>query len=219
MTNNPPFVLQQFSDKQMDLLKEVGNIGSGHAATALSTLLNRKIEMKVPNVEFVTFEEMFDLAGGAENKIVGLFLRVDGEAAGNMFCLLSVDQAQIIAKEMLQQQGFPFEGLHHEMSKSLLQELGNILSGSYLAAIADLTNLSLYPTVPSISIDMAGAIISHGLLELSTASDVAIVVNTSLHEVDETSSIFNGDIILLLDSSSFSQLFQALDVRGKCETC
>lgn len=75
----------------MDILKEIGNIGAGHAATALSTLLNKKIDMSVPDVKIVSFDEMIDMAGGAENVVAGVFLRIEGDAPGSMFlsCLLN----------------------------------------------------------------------------------------------------------------------------------
>ncbi len=78
------------TDMHLDVLKEVGNIGAAHAATSLSQLLNRKIDMHVPNVKLVSFDEMFDLAGGAETIVAGIFLRIEGDLSGSMFFVLPV---------------------------------------------------------------------------------------------------------------------------------
>ena len=75
----------------LDVLKEVGNIGAAHAATSLSQLLDRKIDMHVPNVKLVSFDEMFDLAGGAETIVAGIFLRIEGDLSGSMFFVLPLD--------------------------------------------------------------------------------------------------------------------------------
>lgn len=210
---------ESFIDKikpvHLDILKEIGNIGAGHAATALSTLLDKKIDMKVPNVRVVSFDEMMDMAGGADNIVAGVFLRIEGEAPGSMFFLLSMEQATLFIKKMLGDENFSFQGEQpNELAYSALQELGNILSGSYLSSLSDFTNLSLFPSVPALTIDMAGAIISHGLLEVSHVSDYVIVIDTSLNEENEDVKFnsLQGHFFLLPDPDSFSIIFKALGV-------
>lgn len=200
------------SPLHLDLLKEIGNIGAGHAATSLSTLLNKKIEMKVPDVSVVTFDEMMDLAGGAENVVACVFLRLEGDAPGSMFFVLSLNQATKFIRQMTGDTEFTFnEPPYPEIALSALQELGNILSGSYLSSLSDFTNLSLYPSVPALSIDMVGAIIGYGLIELSQVSDHAIVINTSLNE-DGASGVVEGHFFLLPDPDSFEVIYNALGV-------
>lgn len=69
----------------LDVLKEIGNIGAAHAATALSGLLNTKIDMRVPKVQMVSFDEMMEFAGGAESVVAGIYLRIEGDAKGECF--------------------------------------------------------------------------------------------------------------------------------------
>ena len=83
-----------FTTIHLDILKEIGNIGAGNAATALSTLLNKKIEMNVPNVRIVPFHEITELAGGSENVVVSVFLKIEGDANGNMFFILPIEQGE-----------------------------------------------------------------------------------------------------------------------------
>src|SRR5699024_11424750 len=92
--------IESMTEKQLDVLKEIGNIGSAHAATALSMLLGDKIAMEVPAVQVVTYNEMFDLVGGAEENIVSVFLRIEGDIQANMFFILTPDQADYLALEV-----------------------------------------------------------------------------------------------------------------------
>ncbi|PLR84234.1 CheY-P-specific phosphatase CheC [Bacillus canaveralius] len=208
--------IEKISNMHLDILKEIGNIGAGHAATALSTLLNKKVDMRVPNVRVVSFDEMMEMAGGSENVVASVFLRIEGDAPGSMFFVLPLEQAAAFIRQMIGDSGFSFDNPpYDELAMSALQELGNILSGSYLSSLSDFTNLSLYPSVPALGIDMVGAIISYGLIELSQVSDYAIVIDTALNE-DEMKDFesVRGHFFLLPDPESFQIIFKALGVAG-----
>jgi chemotaxis protein CheC len=199
----------------LDVLKEIGNIGAAHAATALSTLLNKKIEMTVPKVEMVSFDDMMDLAGGPENVVAGIFLRIDGDVTGNMFFVLPVEQANRFIQSLVQDNSLDFQtGEVSELAASAMQELGNILSGSYLSALSDFTSLKIYPSVPALSIDMVGAIVSFGLVEVSHVSDYVIVIDTAITEDNTTTGeSVKGHFFLLPDPDSFEAIFRALGVQ------
>ncbi len=205
---------KKITSMHLDILKEIGNIGAAHAATALSTLLNKRIDMKVPKVEMVSFDEMMELAGGPENVVAGIYLRIEGEVKGSMFFILPVEQANKFIRRLVQDDSIDFEnGIVSEIDISAMQELGNILSGSYLSALSDFTSLQIYPTVPALSVDMVGAIISFGLLEISHVSDYVIVIDTSIHDVETNDKdSVNGHFFLLPEPDSFDTIFQALGV-------
>ncbi|UXH45394.1 chemotaxis protein CheC [Rossellomorea vietnamensis] len=205
---------KKITSMHLDILKEIGNIGAGHAATALSTLLDKKIDMKVPSVQVVSFDEMMEMAGGPDNVVVSVFLRIEGEAPGSMFFLLPLEQASMYIRSMIQDRSFSFNAPpYSELGLSAMQELGNILSGSYLSSLSDFTNLKLLPSVPALSVDMAGAIIGFGLLEISQVSDYAIVIDTALKEEEgEESESVKGHFFLLPDPESFEIIFQSLGV-------
>lgn len=202
------------TDLHLDVLKEVGNIGAAHAATSMSQLLDRKIEMYVPNVELVSFDGMFDLAGGAETVVAGIFLRFEGDLSGSMFFVLPLDSANHFIKRLIGDETFDFTSRTiPEIGISAMQELGNILSGSYLSALSDFTGLKIYPTVPSLSVDMVGAIVSFGLIEVSHHSDEVIVIDTQITEEDvEGMSNITGHFFLLPDPSSYLTIFRSLGV-------
>ncbi|MDM5332747.1 chemotaxis protein CheC [Ureibacillus composti] len=198
----------------LDVLKEIGNIGAAHAATALSDLLGKKIDMKVPKVEMVPFHEMMELAGGSETVVVGVYLRLEGETQGSMFFILPIEQANRFIRRLIQDEAFDFNGPDiSELGLSAMQEMGNILSGSYLSALSDFTGLKIFPTVPGLSVDMFGAIVSTGLIEISQVSDQVMVINTSIFEEDqELSNAVHGQFLLLPDPDSFDSIFKALGV-------
>ncbi|GLC87378.1 chemotaxis protein CheC [Lysinibacillus piscis] len=205
---------QKITSLHLDVLKEIGNIGAAHAATALSSLLGKKIDMRVPKVEMVSFNDMMELAGGAENVVVGIYLRIEGDAEGSMFFILPIEQANRFIQNLIHDETFNFTDRPvSELGLSAMQEMGNILSGSYLSALSDFTNLKIYPTVPGLSVDMFGAIISIGLIELSHVSDNVIVINTSIFEdgIEDCQEV-RGHFFLLPDPESFDAIFKALGV-------
>ncbi|MGE7917882.1 chemotaxis protein CheC [Viridibacillus sp. NPDC093762] len=207
-----------FHDKitslHLDVLKEIGNIGAAHAATALSSLLNTKIDMRVPKVEMVSFNEMMERGGGAEQAVAGIYLRIEGDAKGGMFFILPIEQANHFIQKLIRDEDFDFRQTPvSELGFSAMQELGNILSGSYLSALSDFTSLKIYPTPPALSIDMFGAIISFGLIEVSQVSDHVIVIDTTIYEenMGDTETV-RGHFFLLPDPDSFESIFRALGV-------
>ena len=205
--------IDKIDSLQLDILKEIGNIGAGHAATALSAILDQKIDMHVPHAHMVTFDEMMEMAGGAENVVASVFLRIEGDVSGSMFFILSLPVAEYFIRQMTGDPVFSIDEIpYSDLAISCLQELGNILSGSYLSSLSDFTQLKIYPSVPSLSIDMAGASISYGLLELSQVSDAAIVIDTVLAKDEVGGGSVNGHFFLLPDPHSFESIFTALGV-------
>ena len=192
----------------MDVLREVGNIGAGNAATALSRLLDKPVDMSVPTVSFVPFESIADRVGGSEEVVVAVFLRVDGDAPGNMFFLMSQMQARLLLSGFAGLQSDDENG-YSELELSALCEIGNILAGSYLSSLADLTGLYLSPSVPQIAVDMAGAILSYGLLQFGTMGDDALLIDTTFLK-DEREA--EGHFYFIPDPDSFARLFVSLGV-------
>ncbi|MGG0643678.1 chemotaxis protein CheC [Sporosarcina gallistercoris] len=202
------------SDMHLDVLREIGNIGAAHAATSLSELLHRKIDMHVPKVALVSFDDMFELAGGSENVVVGIFLRIEGDLSGSMFFVLPIESANRFIRRLIDNPHFDFSNPDsiNEIGISAMQELGNILSGSYLSALSDFTGLKIFPTVPSLSVDMVGAIVSFGLIEVSHYSDEVIVIDTKIVEEDANDKSVDGHFFLLPDPQSYSTIFKSLGV-------
>lgn len=198
-----------FAEFQMDVLKEVGNIGAGHAATALSKLLDKPVDMLVPKVRMVPFEEIADSVGGAEQVVIAIFLRVEGETPGNLFFIITLDSAKKLLRNLVGIEVVDAEE-YSEMELSALNEIGNILAGSYLSSLADFTQLNMQPTVPSLAMDMAGAILSYGLLQFGQMGDQALLIDTKFLDGSEE---VEGHFFLIPDPESFEKIFIALGVH------
>ena len=200
--------LDRLAEFELDVLKEVGNIGAGNAATALSTLLDKPVDMAVPKVSLVPLEQVAERVGGDEQLVMAVFLRVEGEAPGNLFFVME----PMAAKRMLRRLAAMEveEDLNYsEMELSAIGEIGNILAGSYLTSLADFTQLSLTASVPAIALDMAGAILSYGIMQYGEMGDSALLIETKFLDNGE---VLEGQFFLIPDPDSFSIIFRALGV-------
>ncbi|MGD6775351.1 chemotaxis protein CheC [Sutcliffiella horikoshii] len=197
---------------ELDLLKELGNIGAGNAATALSQLLNKEIHMNVPLAKIVSFNEMMDLMGGSDRPVAAVFLRMEGELSGSLFFVLSLDDATKLINQLIPQKKISVEELpSHELGLSALQELGNIISAHYLTALSECIGLAVTPSVPQVTIDMVGAIVVTGLLEISQVSDHSIFIDTELTETtDNQIEKTKGHFFLIPYPDSFEKILAAL---------
>lgn len=198
-----------FEAFELDVLKEVGNIGAGNAATALSQLLNKQVDMAVPKVSLLPFEEIAELVGGAEQIVLAVYLRVEGEAPGNMFFIIEEHSAKRMLNQLLSIRHGEEEFGYSEMELSALCEIGNILAGSYLSSLADFTRLTMAPSVPAIAHDMAGAILSYGLMQYGEMGDSALLIETTFLEEQQS---LDGHFFLIPDPGSFGKIFKSLGV-------
>lgn len=201
--------------EQKDVLREIGNIGAGNAATSLSKLLNKKIEMKVPSVNIVSFDDLVEEIGGPEEIIVGLMFQIIGEAPGTAYLLLKVEEAEYLVRKLTNDPDFSLfnEGNDNEMAISALHEIGNIVTGSYLTALSDFTKINMQPSVPYLGIDMAGAILTAGLLELSQVTDYAIIIDTEINQNNKSNDGMKGNFFLLPEPESLIEIFTALGIK------
>ncbi len=194
---------------QLDVLREIGNIGAGNAATALAKMLDKKIDMKVPQIKVMKFTEVSEVLGGAETQVVGILLGVQGDIEGIMMFILDYQSAQLLVNILM---GRPIRAEldYDEMTCSALKEIGNILAGSYLSALSNLTNLKIMPGVPGLAIDMAGAILSVPAIEFSKSSDTVLYIENEF--TDGLDSVI-GDLFLVPDEVSYVRLLRALGVQ------
>lgn len=200
--------LDDLNNLQIDVLREIGNIGAGNAATALAKMLNKRIDMDVPKVKILEFKEVNEILGGAETVVVGILLNVNGDLNANIMFMLEEQAAHIFVNILM---GRPVNQILEftELELSALKEIGNILAGSYLSALSSLTNLLMYPSVPDIAIDMAGAILSVPAIEFGKVGDTVLYIET---EFSEGSTKVVGDFFMVPDVESYDILLKALGV-------
>lgn len=194
---------------QLDAMREIGNIGAGNTATALSQIVNKKIDMNVPQVSIVPIEDVPDLVGGPDALIVAIFLRVYGKAPGNILFLMPKENAFYLVDDLMGRPHGTTQSLD-EMDVSALKEVGNILAGSYLNAFFHFTSLSMLPSIPSLAIDMAGAVLNIVLVQLGQMGDHAMVIETKFLAEDDS---INGHFFLVPDPGSLTTIVKAVGVE------
>jgi chemotaxis protein CheC len=193
-----------------DVLKEIANIGAGHAATALAALLDRPIVQSVPNVMLVPLAEMPSMLGGAEKVVVAGMLDVIGDVSGFLLMVLDLEQADRIINMVV---GKPPKKTKSNlrrfsaMDKSVLSETINILGGSYLTAIAEMTNLKVAPSIPYLCVDMVGAILSVAITEAGKTGDFAVFFKSELYNEKER---IIGDLFLIPEKGSCDKIMESL---------
>lgn len=204
----------KLSNLQKDVLREIGNIGAGNATASMSQLIDKNIKMEVPSVKIVTINEMMEIIGGPERLIVAIFFRFEGEVTGTVYFILTIEEAEYLVTKVTSGQVTSIlnNGKTDPMAISVLQEVANILNGSYLSAMADFTNLRMTTSVPYLSIDMAAATIVTGLVELSKTTDYAILIDTKITG-DESDNTAKGHFLLIPDPDSIPTLFSALGIN------
>jgi chemotaxis protein CheC len=160
--------------KHLDVFKEIGNIGAGNAASALAGLLNRRISMTVPEASVVPFSSILSVLEGPETLVSGVLIDMTGDLNGYILLILSMQDAMAMASQALMQDQRDVSEPEFELSemeRDTILEIANILVGSFLSAISSFTGLNIIPTVPQISIDMMGAIISIATIEYGMIGD------------------------------------------------
>jgi chemotaxis protein CheC len=194
---------------QLDALKEIGNVGAGNAATALSQIINRKIDMTVPKVAILPLGDVPDVVGGPEVTVAGVYLRVFGPAPGSILFLMPQASAFYLVDTLM---GRKAESTHalDEMDASALLEIGNILAGAYLNALSYFTKFTLLPSIPALAMDMAGAILSIILIQLGQMGDHALVIET---EFTTENDGVKGHFFLIPDPGSLGTILQAIGVK------
>ena len=190
---------------QLDALKEVTNIGAGNGATVLSQLLNKKIDMSVPSVNIINFNDFY--RGIPEDEIVtGILVRVLGDAPGNILFIFRQEEAENIIEILMGSQ----QELDGEMANSVLCEIGNIISASYMNAISSLTSLRLMPSVPAVAYDMLSAILTTTFIETAQVSDSVLEIKTML--LGEQSEKIGGDFYYIPMPGSLEKILNSIGV-------
>ncbi len=197
--------LETVSENYLDVLKEIGNIGAGNAMTALSQMLQCKVDMKVPQVKLLEFSDVGQIMGGEEQIMVGVFLGVEGDITGSMMFLIEQDSAKHLINKLMMGMAPEGEGFS-EMELSALKEVGNIITGAYLNSLSTLTNLKIYPSPPELTVDMAGAILSVPAIQFGILGDNILLIQSQFFDEVE----MDGFFILIPDLESYAKILSAL---------
>ncbi len=201
--------LEKLEDSQFDVLKEIGNIGAGNATTALATMLNIKVDMSVPNVALLPFDNISSFIGSEEQTVVGILLEIQGDIDGMMMFLFDMKSAHHLVNSLMMRDVHQDEnGMAYfsEMEMSALNEIGNIVSGSYLSALSGLTGMKMVSSVPALSIDMLGALLSVPAIEFGKYGDKLLMIQSEFGEDD----FVTGYFLLIPELESYDKILTSL---------
>ena len=197
---------EDLDEMQLDALREIGNIGSGNAATALSEMLKRQVDITVPKIGILDYSDVAESLGGPEQLMVALMFQLHGDVTGMIMFLLKKDFAHLILQELM---GIPFpeNAELDEMSSSAIQEVGNIMAGSFANAIGEMTGLTIDITVPDLCIDMAGAILSAPAIYYANISDKIICIED---EMSNGTTDAGTHVLMVPEVDSLEKIMESL---------
>ena len=197
--------MESLTTQYFDVLKEIGNIGAGNATTALATMLQCKVDMKVPQVRMMEFKDVGALLGGEEQELAGAYLSVEGDITGSILFLVQKEVALHLVSKLMGGMGGDEFG---EMERSAFKEISNIVTGSYLNALSTMTNMCIYPSIPDLAIDMAGAILSVPAIEFGIMGDKILLIQSQISDEIE----MDGFFVMIPDMESYAKILRALGI-------
>lgn len=205
--------IQSLTSFQLDALQEIGNIGAGNAATALSKLIGERVDMEVPRTDVRHFSEVSEIVGGPESYVAGVFIKISGSAPGVILLLFPVDDAKQLISILLKGQNLVCsQRTFDQLETSALMEVGNILAGSFLNALATITSLKYTPSVPGFCADMAGAILGTVLHDVGIMGDNVLYIKTELRF--QATRHLRGYIFFLPEAESLETILTTLGVNS-----
>jgi chemotaxis protein CheC len=200
--------VRELQQLQRDALREVANIGAGHAATALSTLTNRRIMITVPEVRVSRLEEVAEILGSPDDVVAAVLMHMMGDLTGRTLVLFPEQTARQLC-DILLRKPIGTTKAYGEMEQSGLKEVGNILSSAYLNALSDFMGMMLVPSVPSLAIDLAGAVLTSAYMNFGYDRDFVFCVETEF-VLEEPGTNLSGHYLLLPDLASLRAIFDAI---------
>lgn len=193
----------------MDVLKEIGNIGTGNAASALATMLDTKVDIGLPKCDLVPFSEITRGFSSPEELVVGVLVQLSGDMDGFIMMVLTVDAAFELLALLTGQEAQCDREDYTALCAALkpVEEIGNILVGAYLSAIAGMTDMRITPSVPALSVDMVMAMMNVPAVVYGEIGEAVLHMETDFH--NDLSSV-TGRYFLVPTVDSYSRLMAAL---------
>ena len=197
---------EELDGMALDVMREIGSIGTGSTATALSSLIGEPVKMTVPEIEIREFNDAIALLGDPEDVMAAILVKMSGEVTGTMLFLLRMEFVNAVLSRILKKEISDFFQLH-EMEISVLTEVGNIMISSYTSALSTLANMDMKLSVPAIAVNMLGGILSVPMAELGYETDQLMLINGKLILNNEK---HDSTILMLPDLESLNKLMNKL---------
>lgn len=198
----------ELSEDARDVLAEVGNIGTGNALSSLSDIIGQQIDMELPAIRLLPYQQVPDLLGGSEDIQVGILLEATGDIEGMFMFLLSEDFTKTLLEALLGEPPADVTQLD-DMERSAVCEVGNIMCCSYINALARMMDVKVHVSVPDMCSDMVGALMSVPMIRFANLSDEMLFIENK-YRFGGKSVI--SHILFLPEVRSIEKILQALDV-------
>jgi chemotaxis protein CheC len=196
---------------QLDALKEVGTVGAGNAATSLSKMLGKRVNITVPTAQVIPIEKVPELLGSPEDLVTAAIFEIDDDVNGAILLMFTMEEAKKLAAGLTSK---PIEEIKimDEFSVSALKEMGNVTTGAYLNSLAAITNLRITHSIPNYASDMLMSIMDGILIRLSLEAEDAVVVETEF-EIEDNK--IHGYIMFVPDPEGLETILKTLGLSGK----
>ena len=204
--------IADLTDIQKDALREIGNIGAAHAATALSSMLKETIMIDVTSSHIIGVEDMQSLFGKPSDKVAGIFMQVSGSGTHNLLMLFPFENTLQLV-DMFFNRSLGTSSKLSSKDESAICEIGNVCACAYLNALSTLLDITLFPTPPGLAVDMLGAVLEFPILEIGMRADFVIIIQT---EFIQNTNRFNGYFLFMPDDDvqkAIMKKFKADDRR------
>ncbi len=202
--------IEELNAMHLDVLRELGNIGSGNAATSLSSFMNKEININVPDVKILGFNEVAEYVGGPEHIVMGLLIMLDADINGMILYILDEEFVKNVVEVFFGKEFTVFQDLD-EMELSAFSEIGNIMASSYVNALSSMTGMTINISSPAITVDMAGAILSVPSAKFAEIGDKVLFIDDSFG-VGINAEKVQSSMILVPEMDSLNKLFERLGV-------
>lgn len=198
--------LDELTDMQLDALREIGSVGAGHAATALSQLVHRPVGLQVPTIEVIDIRDVPYVFGGPEELVCAVYAQLLGDIGGGVLFLVSEDSALSLV-DLLRGQSPGVTRSFGSDEGDMLEHAGSILTSAYVAAIAAMAQVNVLPSAPAMVCDMGGAILQTVVVDVDTFAEQAVLARTAfLNEQDKV----DAALFFLPDPEGLSVLLRNL---------
>ncbi|MGE3062997.1 MAG: chemotaxis protein CheC [bacterium] len=201
--------LKDLKDFHLDGIKEISNIGGGHAATVLSQLINKKVMVSVPKVHIISSEDVYRIINNEDEIVTGCLMKFLGDLTGRTLLIFPRDQSMLLVDMVMGKE----EGtttILSEIEQSAIKEVANIVISSYLTALSDFLNMLILPSVPNLVIDVGSAVLTSAYIDFAANKDIVFCVETEFSFEEDTQSL-KGYLILLPDPVSLKKLLDFLN--------
>ncbi|MDW2798125.1 chemotaxis protein CheC [Clostridium boliviensis] len=192
----------------LDLIKEIGSIGTGNAATALSSMLNKTVRMTLPDVQILGYNEAIKFLGDPEEIVAAVLVKMTGEINGLMLFILKMDFINEVLSSVMQQEIEDYYQLN-VLETSALEEIGNIIISSYVNAMSTLSEVTINLSVPDIAVNMLGGILSVPMVEFGYQTDKMMMISG---QFVIGGKVLHSDLLMMPDIMSLNFLMEKLGI-------